>query len=257
MKNIKGKIVFITGASSGIGRACAEEFAALGANILLCARRADQLSGLESDIREKYGVKTHSFVLDVRNYAEVNHQLDILPDEWKKIDILVNNAGLARGLSKLQEGDVSDWEEMIDTNVKGLLYISRKIVPWMVARNRGDVINIGSIAGHEVYPNGNVYCATKFAVDALTKGLRMDTMGTGIRVSSIDPGLVNTEFSKVRFHGDTSRAESVYNGITPLTASDIAECAVFIAARPAHVQITDIGIFPTDQRSATNVHREN
>ncbi|MCK4559703.1 MAG: SDR family NAD(P)-dependent oxidoreductase, partial [Calditrichia bacterium] len=182
--------------------------------------------------------------------------LDKIPAEWKKIDVLINNAGLARGLSKLHEGSIKDWEEMIDTNIKGLLYISRKIISGMVDRKRGDIINIGSLAGHEVYPGGAVYCATKYAVDALTRGLRMDLVGTPLRVCTVDPGLVETEFSTVRFHGDDERADNVYQGIEPLTADDIAETVFYCASRPAHIQIAQVIIFPTAQRSATVVHRE-
>ena len=198
----------------------------------------------------------HIFELDVRDRALVEIALDRLPDEWKQIDVLVNNAGLSRGLDKLQDGLIEDWEEMLDTNVKGLLYMTRVIVPWMIARKSGHVINIGSIAGHEVYPRGNVYCASKHAVDAITKGLRLDVVDTPLRVTTIDPGLVETEFSEVRFHGDSERAKTVYKGMEPLRPEDIAETIVWCATRPAHVQIAEMIVFPTSQASAAVVHRD-
>jgi NADP-dependent 3-hydroxy acid dehydrogenase YdfG len=186
----------------------------------------------------------------------VESALESLPDEWRMIDILVNNAGLARGFSKVHEGLVEDWEEMIDTNIKGLLYVTKTIIPWMLENGSGDIINIGSIAGHEVYPNGNVYCASKHAVDALTRGIRMDLIGTPLRVATVDPGMVETEFSIVRFHGDKNRADKVYKGLKPLSGEDIADAVYYCASRPAHVQIAEIIIFPTAQRTATMAHRE-
>jgi 3-hydroxy acid dehydrogenase/malonic semialdehyde reductase len=252
MQNLKDKIVFITGASSGIGRACAETFAMAGAKLLLCARRMDQLKRISDNLKtEKYLIQ-----LDVRDQKKVSEKLSSLPDEWKNIDILINNAGLARGLSKLHEGVLSDWEEMIDTNVKGLLYVSREVIPGMVKRNRGDIVNIGSIAGHEVYPGGNVYCASKHAVNALTRGLRLDLVDTNIRVSTVDPGLVETEFSLVRFHGDKDRASQVYKGMKPLTGADIADAVLYCVSRPEHVQIAEIIILPTAQKSSTVVSRD-
>ena len=256
MTEIKNKIVFITGASSGIGESCARIFAGNGAKLLLCARRMDRLKKIALQLKTEYGTETHIFQLDVRDREQVDKALDKIPAEWKKIDILINNAGLARGLSKLHEGSIRDWEEMIDTNIKGLLYISRKIIPGMVDRERGDIINIGSLAGHEVYPGGAVYCATKHAVDALTRGLRMDLVGTPLRVCTVDPGLVDTEFSMVRFHGDDERADNVYQGLRPLTGDDIAETVFYCASRPAHIQIAEVIIFPTAQRSVTVVHRD-
>lgn len=254
--SLSGKLAFITGASSGIGRATAKALAVEGARLLLCARRIERLRELEVELK-KYSpsVHIHSFQLDVRDRDEVEHSIDALPREWKEIDILVNNAGLSRGLDKFQDASLDDWDEMLDTNVKGLLYISRKIVPGMIERGRGHIINIGSIAGHEVYPKGNVYCASKFAVDAITKGLRLDVVETPIRVTTIDPGLVETEFSEVRFHGDTERAKTVYKGLEPLRPEDIAETIVWCASRPAHVQIAEVIIFPTQQASAAVVHR--
>jgi serine 3-dehydrogenase len=256
MTEIKNKIVFITGASSGIGESCARIFAGNGAKLLLCARRMDRLKKIALQLKTEYGTETHIFQLDVRDREQVDKTLDKIPAEWKKIDVLINNAGLARGLSKLHEGSIRDWEEMIDSNIKGLLYISRKIIPGMVDRERGDIINIGSLAGHEVYPGGAVYCATKHAVDALTRGLRMDLVGTPLRVCTVDPGLVDTEFSMVRFHGDDERADNVYQGLRPLTGDDIAETVFFCASRPAHIQIAEVIIFPTAQRSVTVVHRD-
>jgi len=256
MTDFKDKTVFITGASSGIGEACAHRFAREGAKMLLCARRKKRLEAVSSELKNKYGSEIFTFELDVRHREQTSTKLDALPESWKKIDVLVNNAGLARGLSKLHEGLIDDWEEMIDTNIKGLLYISRKVIPWMVRQGRGDIINIGSIAGHEVYPNGNVYCATKYAVDALTRGMRIDLLGTPLRVATVDPGMVNTEFSQVRFHGDKERADDVYDGLKPLSGEDIADAVFYCASRPAHVQIAEIIIFPTAQRSAVMAHRE-
>jgi serine 3-dehydrogenase len=254
---LKDKLVFITGASSGIGQAAARAFATEGAKLLLCARRIDRLKELERELKKEHPFQNVlSIQLDVRNQKEVEETIEKLPEEWKQIDILLNSAGLSRGLDKLQEGSIDDWDEMIDTNVKGLLYVTRKVVPGMVERGRGHIINIGSIAGHEVYPKGNVYCASKFAVDAITKGLRLDVVDTPLRVTAIDPGLVETEFSEVRFHGDTTRAKSVYQGLDPLTPEDIAETIVWCATRPAHVQIADIVIFPTAQASAAVVNRK-
>jgi 3-hydroxy acid dehydrogenase/malonic semialdehyde reductase len=252
---LANQTVLITGASSGIGRASVEAFALAGARVLICARRDDRLIELKSLIEDEFHVSVYSFVLDVRDRKAVDRCLDELPEDWKKIDILLNNAGLSRGLDKFQDGLIEDWEEMIDTNVKGLLYMTRKIVPGMIERGRGHIINIGSIAGHEVYPKGNVYCASKFAVDAITKGLRLDLVDTPLRVTTIDPGLVETEFSEVRFHGDKERAKAVYKGIVPLTPSDVAETIIWCASRPAHVQIAEVIILPTHQSSAAVVHR--
>lgn len=246
------KIVLITGASAGIGQACARKFSEAGARVILAARRLERLKELAGNLPGP----THLVPLDVRDQKAVEASIDGLPPEWQAIDILVNNAGLGRGLDKLHKGDTSGWDEMIDTNIKGLLYTSRAVLPGMVERNRGHVINIGSIAGHEVYPGGNVYCATKHAVDAITKGMRIDLVDTPIRVSTIDPGLVETEFSLVRFHGDTDRAKTVYQGYKPLTGDDIADTAVWIADRPAHVQVAEVIIFPTAQASSAVLHKE-
>lgn len=255
MPLLKNRIALVTGASSGIGRACAEVLAREGANLLICARREDRIRQLGKELMGKYGVDIHAFALDVRNQPAVEQTLSSLPEKWKAIDILVNNAGLSRGLDKLHEGLLSDWEEMIDTNVKGLLYVSRVVIPWMVARKKGDVVNIGSIAGHEVYPGGNVYCASKFAVDAITKGMQIDLVDTPIRVSTVDPGMVETEFSIVRFHGDADRAAKVYEGITPLSGADVAEAVLFCVTRPPHVNIHQVRIMPTNQAAAMVAYR--
>jgi 3-hydroxy acid dehydrogenase/malonic semialdehyde reductase len=255
MDSLKDKIVFITGASAGIGRSCARAFAEAGAKILICARRAGRLKAFAAELRKEFGVAVHHFELDVRSQEAVAKAVEGLAKDWKAIEVLVNNAGLSRGLDKLHQGVLGDWEEMIDTNVKGLLYVSRAIIPGMVERGRGHVINIGSIAGTEVYPGGNVYCATKFAVRALSKGLRLDLNGTPIRVSEVAPGLVETEFSMVRFHGDAERAGKVYLGLKPLSPDDIADAVLYCATRPPHVNVSHVVIMPTAQASATVVHR--
>lgn len=253
---LKNKIVFITGASSGIGEACAHEFAKLGAKLLLCARRIEQLKLLATQLEKEYKIATHVFKLDVSIHAEVVANLQALPESWRTVDVLINNAGLAAGLNTIQEGQISDWEAMINTNVKGLLYVTKEIIPQMIKRDNGHIINIGSIAGHTVYPKGAVYCATKYAVNALTNGLRMDLFGTKIRVSTVDPGAVYTDFSLVRFKGDEKRAQAVYEGMEPLTAFDVANTVVFCATRPPHVNISEVIIMPTDQAAATMVARK-
>ena len=253
---LKDKIVLITGASSGIGAACAHHFARLGAKLLLCARRLDKLQEVVASINQECQVDMHTFQLDVTKHADVVKSVESLPTAWKSVDILLNNAGLAAGLDHFQDGNIDDWEAMIDTNVKGLLYVTKAILPGMIARNRGHIINIGSVAGHYVYPKGAVYCASKFAVNALTEGLRMDLFGTKIRVSTIDPGAVETNFSLVRFKGDAARAASVYEGMDPLTPDDIADTIVFCATRPPHVNISQVMIMPTDQAAATMVARK-
>jgi len=255
MYSLKDKIVFITGASSGIGRSCARAFAVQGAKLILAARRAERLDELSSGLKTEHGSEVHVLKLDVRDANAVRRSIGGLPQGWRDIAVLVNNAGLSRGLAKLHEGKLEDWEEMIDTNLKGLLYVSLAVIPGMVARGRGHVINIGSIAGHEVYPLGNVYNATKFGVRALTKGLRLDLNGTGLRVTSVDPGMTETEFSLVRFRGDSERAGKVYQGFTPLSPDDIADAVVYCATRPPHVDVAEIVVMPTDQASTTLVHR--
>ena len=256
MYSLKNKIVFITGASSGIGASCAVRFAQEGAKLLLAARRMEKLDAFAGGLRKKYSVDIHAFNLDVRRRTEVESAINALSNEWKKISVLVNNAGLASGMATIQEGDVDDWERMIDTNVKGLLYVTRAVVPGMIQRGEGHIINIGSIAGYQYYPKGNVYCATKAAVNALTSSIRLDLNGTPIRVSTIDPGLVETEFSMVRFHGNKERAGKTYEGMTPLTPDDIADAVLYCATRSPHVNIQQVVLTPTDQASTTMVHRK-
>jgi 3-hydroxy acid dehydrogenase / malonic semialdehyde reductase len=257
MKRLENRIVLVTGASNGIGESCARAFAAEGARLILAARREERLQALAERLRQEHGTEALVRVLDVRSQAEVAQTIAGLPVAWSEIEILVNNAGLSRGLDKLHEGNLQDWEEMLDTNVKGLLYVTREVVPGMVRRGQGHVINIGSIAGREVYPGGNVYCASKFAERAISKGLMIDLNGTAIRVTTVDPGMVETEFSLVRFHGDAARAGSVYKGLTPLTPDDIADAVVYCATRPEHMNIAEMVVLPTAQAAATVVHRKN
>lgn len=249
--------VLVTGASSGIGEACARVFAASGARLLLCARRLDRLEQLSAELVAAHGAEVHAFALDVRDRIAVEEAFAGLPEAWQEIDVLINNAGLSRGLEPLQDGSHQDWDEMLDTNVKGLLNLCRTLLPKMVERGVGQVINIGSIAGHEVYPGGAVYCASKHAVDAITKGLRIDLNGTGVRVSTVDPGLVDTEFSSVRFHGDKERADRTYDGMTPLSGTDVAETVHWVASRPAHVNAAEILLLPADQATCGIVHRRS
>ncbi|MBE9094354.1 SDR family oxidoreductase [Tychonema sp. LEGE 07203] len=260
MISIQNQIVFITGASSGIGAACAKIFAKGGAKLILAARRIEKLDRLAKELVETKSVASMNEIylleLDVRDRPQVESAIAALPDAWKNIDILINNAGLSRGLDKLHEGNFQDWEEMIDTNVKGLLYMTRYIVPAMVSRGRGHVVNIGSIAGRQAYPKGSVYCASKAAVRAISDGLKQDLLGTPVRVTEIEPGLVETEFSNVRFHGDAEKAKNVYQGLTPLTADDVADVVYFCATRSPHVNISEVLLVPTDQATATLVHRK-
>jgi NADP-dependent 3-hydroxy acid dehydrogenase YdfG len=251
------EVVFVTGASSGIGRACARAFAREGARLLLAARRIERLDRLAPELRDLGCGEVRTARLDVRSERDVSGMIAALPADWKRIEVVVNNAGLSRGLDPLHEGKLSDWNEMIDTNVKGLLHVDRAVLPHMIARGRGTIVHIGSIAGRQAYPGGNVYCASKSAVRALTEGLRLDLLGTGVRVSTVDPGMVETEFSEVRFHGDTERAAAVYRGTRPLTADDVAEVVVFAATRPPHVDLAEVLLLPTDQASATHVHRRS
>lgn len=255
MISLKNQIVLITGASAGIGKACAEAFAAAGARLMLTARRIERIEELASQLKKAYNTESLTITLDVRDRTAVEATLGRLPKEWEAIEVLINNAGLSRGLDKLHEGSIDDWEEMIDTNVKGLLYVSRAVIPGMVKRNSGTIVNIGSIAGHEVYPKGSVYCGTKFAVDAITRGLRLELVDTAIRVCTVDPGLVETDFSLVRFRGDAERAKKVYENITPLTPDDVADAVLYCATRPPHVQIADIIMLATHQGSTTVYHR--
>lgn len=250
------KIALITGATSGIGKACAEILAENAFNLIITGRRSERLKGVSNHLIEKYGIKTLALTFDVRNRMEVEQMLGNLPNEWVNIDVLVNNAGLAAGIDPIQSGNTDDWDRMIDTNVKGLLYVSRIIIQGMVKRKKGHIVNIASIAGKEVYPNGNVYCASKYAVDALSKGMRIDLLNYGIKVTNIAPGMVETEFSEVRLHGDLNAAKNVYKGMQPLRAEDIADTIWFAVSRPAHVQIGDVLILPAAQASATNVKRE-
>lgn len=253
---LTNQIVLITGASSGIGAACAEAFAAQGAKLLLCSRRLELLESQAAALQKQYSIDIYPFELDVRNSTDVIAKLGNLPKKWQEIDILINNAGLSPGFEPLQVGDIQDWDTMIDTNVKGLLYVTRTILPGMVARNRGYIFNLGSIAGHEVYPNGGVYIATKHAVNALTRVLRMDLFGTAIRVTSIDPGAVETNFSVVRFKGDKKRAAAVYEGMQALQANDIADAIIYCAKRPSHVNISEMIIMPTTQAGVQMISRE-
>jgi len=254
--NLRGKIVFITGASAGIGAATALAFAAEGAKLLLAARRAGRLAEVASVAKVRGAEAVHSIDLDVRNHRAVQSVIDELPQEWAEIDVLVNNAGLSRGLEKLYLGKVEDWDEMIDTNVKGLLYVTRAVVPGMVVRRRGHVVNLGSTAGEIAYPNGAVYCGTKAAERLITDGLREDVLGTPVRVTTIDPGMVETDFSLVRFHGDKERAAKVYKGLTPLTPEDVAEVIVWAVKRPAHVNIARVTLTTVHQANSLLFHRE-
>ncbi|MEA5606368.1 SDR family oxidoreductase [Nostoc sp. UHCC 0252] len=255
MTSLQNQIILITGASSGIGTACARIFAGAGAKLILAARRLERLQQLADALIKEFGIEIHLLELDVRDRNAVESAISNLPSDWSNIDILINNAGLSRGLDKLHEGSFQDWEDMIDTNVKGLLYVSRYVVPGMVSRDRGHVVNLGSIAGHQTYPGGNVYCATKAAVRAISEGLKQDLLGTRVRVTSVDPGMVETEFSEVRFHGDAERAKKVYQGVTPLTADDVADVIFFCVTRSPHVNINEVVLMPVDQASATLVNR--
>jgi 3-hydroxy acid dehydrogenase/malonic semialdehyde reductase len=243
------KIAFITGATSGIGKASAIALANLGYNIIATGRRKDRLENLKDELPS--GIELHTLCFDVRDKEAVKKSIGSLPESWQKIDVLINNAGNAHGLDPIQTGSLDDWDAMMDINVKGLLYVSKEIMPGMVERKSGTIVNIGSIAGKEVYPNGNVYCASKHAVDAITKGMRLDMNPFGIRVIGVHPGLVETEFSMVRFKGDADRSKTVYQGLKPLTAEDIADTIAFAVSRPPHVVLADIMMLPTAQASAT------
>lgn len=244
------KIALITGATSGIGEATTLKLAENGFDVIITGRRNDRLTALKTRL-EKIGTRVLALCFDVRVEQEVKSAVENLSEEWRNIDILVNNAGLAAGLGDIQSGDTDDWNRMIDTNIKGLLYVTRYVSPLMIARESGHIINIGSIAGKEVYPCGNVYCATKHAVDALTKGMRIDMLKHNIKVTQVCPGAVETEFSLVRFHGDKERADNVYKGFESLIADDIADCIWFAVSRPPHVNINDMVVMPTAQASGT------
>lgn len=248
------KTALITGASSGIGKATARAFAKANINLILCGRRVEELEMLKVELSSEVAVTTLRF--DVRDKSEVFEKIKNLPAEFSQIDILVNNAGNAHGLNPIQDGSTDDWDAMMDINVKGLLYVSKAIIPQMVERKAGHIINIGSTAGKEVYPNGNVYCASKFAVDAINQGMRIDLNSSGIRVGAVNPGLVHTEFSKVRFKGDEERAEKVYQGFQPLNPDDIADIISFVVSRPYHVNIADLTVMPTAQASSTIVNKQ-
>jgi 3-hydroxy acid dehydrogenase/malonic semialdehyde reductase len=249
-------IALITGATSGIGKSTAEIFAKNGYDLIITGRRAERLQKLADDLQKRYQVKIQALCFDIRKLEEVKKNIASLSAENKNMDVLVNNAGLASGLSTIQDGDIDDWEKMIDTNIKGLLYITKEVANLMIPNKKGHIINVGSVAGKEVYPNGNVYCASKHAVDALNKAMRIDLLPHNIRVSAIHPGMVETEFSVVRFHGDEARAKKVYEGLQPLTPNDIADAIYWMASRPAHVNITDVIITPTVQANATIVIRK-
>ena len=255
MPTLQGKTVLITGASSGIGRATAIAFAREGARLLVCARRLDPLEELRQTVAAAGAPAVHIFELDVQKRSDVEAAIANLPAEWKDIDVLVNNAGLSRGLAKLYEDDPQNWEEMIDTNIKGLLYVTHSVVPGMVARGRGHVINLGSTAAYTTYANGAVYCATKAAEKSISEGLKIDLMGTPVRVTSVDPGMVETDFSKVRFRGDEERAAKVYQNITPLQPEDVADAIVWAASRPAHVNIHTVVMTTIDQANSTVFNR--
>lgn len=253
---MKTKTVLITGATSGIGEGCARRFAAGGYNLIVTGRSKEKLTALKQQIEDTYGVEVLALAFDVRDRKAATQAIENLPSEWTDVDVLVNNAGLALGLEPEYQGDYADWDQMIDTNIKGLLTMTRLIVPGMVSRNRGHIINIGSVAGDAAYAGGNVYCATKSAVKAITDGLRIDVADTKLRVTNVKPGLVETNFSNVRFHGNTERADSVYRGIRPLTGDDIADVVFYAASAPEHVQIAEVLVLATHQANGTVIHRE-
>lgn len=247
------KTAFITGATSGIGKATALLFAHNGINLVLCGRRQERLEALKTELGKKVGV--HTLTFDIRNKQQVQQAIGSLPEEFSQIDILINNAGNAHGLDPIQDGSIADWDAMLDINVKGLLYVSKALMPQMIKRKSGHIINIGSTAGKEVYPKGNVYCASKHAVDAINQGMRIDLNPYGIRVGAVNPGLVETEFSRVRFKGDEDRADNVYRGFQPLRPEDIADIIHFVVTRPYHVNIADLIVMPTAQASSTIVNK--
>lgn len=255
MQSLRDRIVLVTGASSGIGLACAEAFAAAGADVIVGARRLERLERLAEKIRREHGVRALPLRLDIADYRQVEAALSSLSVDWREIDILVNNAGVSLHLDKMQEARIEDWEGMIDTNVKGLLYMTRLLLPGMIARNRGHIFNLGSIAALEAYPAGNVYCATKAAVKMLSQATRLDVNGTNIRVTLIEPGMTKTEFALVRWDGDAAKADAMYEGVDHLTPADVAEIIVFCATRPPHVDINELVVTPTQQASIYVTHR--
>ncbi len=248
-------IILITGATAGFGKACAEKFAQNGNDLIITGRRQERLNALQTELEKQYGIKVLPLAFDVRDEKTVNTMLSGIPDAWKKVSVLVNNAGLAAGLSSIEEGDLNDWEEMIDTNVKGLLYVSRVVIPWLIDQRKGHIINLGSIAGSQVYAKGNVYCASKAAVAALSKGMRIDLLPYGIKVTDVQPGAAETEFSLVRFKGDEDKAKGVYQGLKPLSAGDVADVIYYCATLPPHVCINELEITPLQQASAYYYHR--
>ena len=250
------KIVLITGATAGIGEACARLFAEQGYDLILTGRRQERLNSLEAELTSISGIKVITIVVDVRQRKDVQEKFEALSAEWKKVDVLINNAGLSQGLDPIHEGNIDDWDTMVDTNVKGLLYVTRVVSGWMVERRSGHIVNLGSIAGKETYANGNVYCATKHAVDSLNKAMRIDLLPYQIKVTGIHPGAVETEFSEVRFKGDKERAKKVYEGFDPLFAKDIADVIWFAVSRPQHVNINDLVVMPTAQASTTHLIRK-
>ncbi|PVD53498.1 NAD(P)-dependent oxidoreductase [Terrimonas sp.] len=249
------KIVFITGATSGFGKACAEKFAKEGYNVIINGRREDRLQSLKTALEKQYGVNVLTLAFDVRNRNDVFEKINAIDEPWKKINILINNAGLALGREHIDEGNIDEWDTMMDTNVKGLLYVSKAVIPFLIP-TRGHIINLGSVAGKEVYDKGNVYCASKFAVDAISKGMRIDLLRHGIKVTSINPGAAETEFSLVRFNGDEEKAKSVYNGLQPLTGPDVADVIYYCTTLPAHVCINDLVLCPTQQADAIYFNRK-
>lgn len=249
------KLALITGATSGIGEACSRLLAENGYDLIITGRRIEKLEKVKSELEAEYEIKVQMLCFDIRNEKEVSQAVKKI-DKVENIDVLINNAGLAAGLHSIQEGDLNDWERMIDTNIKGLLYISKKIIPYLINKKSGHIVNIGSIAGRNVYAKGNVYCATKFAVDALTQGMRVDLLPYGIKVTQVSPGAVETEFSIVRFHGDTELAKNVYEGYEPLLANDIADAVLYAITRPPHVNINDLLIMPTAQADAYNLFKK-
>lgn len=254
--SLKGKIACITGASSGIGKATAQVFSEAGASLILTARRKALLDEVAEELRKNTGVNILTIELDVRSQEQVEHAFSSLPTEWKSIDILVNNAGLAVGKDKIQDYNLAEAQTMVETNVLGLIYVTKAVLKGMTERKSGHVVNMGSTAGHEVYPGGSIYNATKFAVNALNQGMKMDTLGDNIRVTSVDPGMVNTDFSTIRFRGDKSKADSVYAGMKPLIAEDVADAILWAVTRPSHVNINEIIMMPVDQSSNMLVHRK-
>ena len=250
------RTVVVTGASSGIGEACARTFAAAGDRLVLVARREDRLAALAAELADAHGTESLTIALDVRDRDAVRAQLGALPEVWRDVDVLVNSAGLAAGLDRFQDADPDDWDRMIETNVRGVLNVTRALLDGMIARGSGHVVNIGSIAGRAAYPSGSVYCATKAALDRITSGMRMDLLGTGVRVSTVDPGMVETEFSVVRFHGDEDRAAQVYAGVQPLTGQDVADAVAWVVDRPPHVVVADMLLLPLAQAGSGLVHRD-